>query len=65
MGALPTRRAATAPAAAGADYYGPAGLGEFTGPPKLVRSSGRSRDEAAARRLWAVSEELTGVTFAP
>jgi NAD(P)-dependent dehydrogenase (short-subunit alcohol dehydrogenase family) len=65
MGALPTLRAATDPAAAGGDYYGPAGLGEFTGPPRLVRSSARSRDEAAQRRLWAVSEELTGVTFAP
>ena len=65
MGSLPTVRAATDPAAAGGDYYGPAGLGEFTGPPKRVGSSARSRDEAAARRLWAVSEELTGVTFAP
>ena len=63
MGALPTVRAATDPAAAGGDYYGPAGLGEFTGPPRRVRSSARSRDEAAARRLWAVSEQLTGVTF--
>jgi NAD(P)-dependent dehydrogenase (short-subunit alcohol dehydrogenase family) len=65
MGALPTLRAATDPGAAGGDYYGPAGLGEFTGPPRLVRSSARSRDEAVQRRLWAVSEELTGVTFAP
>jgi NAD(P)-dependent dehydrogenase (short-subunit alcohol dehydrogenase family) len=64
MGALPTVRAATDPAAAGGDYYGPAGFGEFTGPPRLVRSSARSRDEAAQRRLWAISEELTGVTYA-
>ena len=64
MGALPTLRAATDPAVAGGDYYGPAGLGEFAGPPRLVRSSSRSHDEAAQRRLWAVSEELTGVTFA-
>jgi NAD(P)-dependent dehydrogenase (short-subunit alcohol dehydrogenase family) len=65
MGALPAVRAATDPAAAGGDYYGPAGLGEFAGPPRLVKSSSRSHDETAARRLWAVSEELTGVTFAP
>jgi NAD(P)-dependent dehydrogenase (short-subunit alcohol dehydrogenase family) len=65
MGALPTLRAATDPAAVGGDYYGPAGLGEMTGPPKRVGSSARSRDETAARRLWTVSEELTGVTFAP
>jgi NAD(P)-dependent dehydrogenase (short-subunit alcohol dehydrogenase family) len=64
MGSLPTLRAATDPAVAGGDYYGPAGLGEFAGPPRLVRSSSRSHDEAAQRRLWSVSEELTGVTFA-
>jgi NAD(P)-dependent dehydrogenase (short-subunit alcohol dehydrogenase family) len=63
MGALPTLRAATDPAVAGGDYYGPAGFGEFAGPPRLVRSSSRSRDEAAAARLWAVSQELTGVEF--
>ncbi|MGH3275654.1 MAG: oxidoreductase [Streptosporangiaceae bacterium] len=63
MGALATVRAATDPAVGGGDYYGPAGLGEFTGPPRRVRSSGRSHDEAAARRLWEVSEELTGVSY--
>jgi NAD(P)-dependent dehydrogenase (short-subunit alcohol dehydrogenase family) len=64
MGSLPTLRAATDPAVTGGDYYGPAGFGEFSGPPRLVRSSSRSHDEAVQRRLWAVSEELTGVTFA-
>jgi NAD(P)-dependent dehydrogenase (short-subunit alcohol dehydrogenase family) len=62
-GALPTVRAATDPAAAGGDYYGPSGFGEFAGPPVRVRSSGRSHDAAAARQLWAISEQLTGVTF--
>jgi NAD(P)-dependent dehydrogenase (short-subunit alcohol dehydrogenase family) len=64
MGSLPTLRAATDLAVAGGDYYGPAGFGQFAGPPRLVRSSSRSHDEAVQRRLWAVSEELTGVTFA-
>jgi NAD(P)-dependent dehydrogenase (short-subunit alcohol dehydrogenase family) len=63
MGALPTLRAATDPAASGGDYYGPAGLGESTGPPKRVKSSARSHDAEAQRRLWTVSEQLTGVTF--
>jgi NAD(P)-dependent dehydrogenase (short-subunit alcohol dehydrogenase family) len=63
MGALPTVRAATDPAAAGGDYYGPSGFGELTGPPRRVTSSARSHDQAAAARLWTVSEELTGVTF--
>src|ERR1700722_1801302 len=62
-GALPTVRAATAPAASGGDYYGPSGLGEFSGPPVRVRSSARSRDPAAQKQLWAISEQLTGVTF--
>jgi NAD(P)-dependent dehydrogenase (short-subunit alcohol dehydrogenase family) len=62
-GALPTVRAATDPAASGGDYYGPSGLGEFSGPPVRVRSSARSRDPAAQKQLWAISEQLTGVTF--
>ena len=63
MGALPTLRAATDPAAAGGQYYGPAGRGEFTGPARRVESSGRSRDAEIARRLWDESEQLTGVTY--
>ncbi|WP_193044532.1 SDR family NAD(P)-dependent oxidoreductase [Mycolicibacterium baixiangningiae] len=63
MGALPTLRAATDPEVRGGQYYGPSGIGETRGYPKLVGSSSQSRDEALARRLWAVSEQLTGVTF--
>jgi NAD(P)-dependent dehydrogenase (short-subunit alcohol dehydrogenase family) len=63
MGALPTVRAATDPAASGGDYFGPSGRGEFTGPPRRVGSSARSHDAAAAQRLWAVSEQLTGVAY--
>ena len=62
-GALPTVRAATDPAAGGGDYYGPSGFGEFSGPPVRVKSSARSHDASAARQLWAISEQLTGVTF--
>jgi NAD(P)-dependent dehydrogenase (short-subunit alcohol dehydrogenase family) len=63
MGALPTLRAATDPAAQGAQYYGPDGFAEQRGHPKLVNSSAQSHDEDLQRRLWTVSEELTGVTF--
>lgn len=63
MGALPTLRAATDPGAQGGQYYGPDGIGEVKGHPKVVASSAQSHDEAIARRLWTVSEELTGVTF--
>ena len=63
MGALPTLRAATDPAARGGEYYGPSGLGQMKGYPVLVSSNSRSHDEAAQRRLWAESERLTGVTY--
>jgi NAD(P)-dependent dehydrogenase (short-subunit alcohol dehydrogenase family) len=63
MGALPVLRAATDPGVLGGQYYGPRGLFGARGYPELARSSGRSRDTAIQRRLWAVSEELTGVTF--
>jgi NAD(P)-dependent dehydrogenase (short-subunit alcohol dehydrogenase family) len=63
MGALPTLRAATDPSVAGGQYYGPDGIGEQRGHPKLVQSSSRSHDEALQRKLWTVSEELTGVTY--
>jgi NAD(P)-dependent dehydrogenase (short-subunit alcohol dehydrogenase family) len=63
MGAEPTLRAATDPAAKNAEYYGPGGFGEQKGHPKLVASSAQSHDEAIQRRLWTVSEELTGVTY--
>ena len=33
------------------------------GYPKLAHSSRRCHDTAIQRRLWTVSEELTGVTF--
>jgi NAD(P)-dependent dehydrogenase (short-subunit alcohol dehydrogenase family) len=63
MGALPTLRAATDPTARGGQYYGPDGFLEQRGHPRLVASSAQSHDEELQRRLWAVSEELTGVTF--
>ncbi len=63
MGALPTLRAATDPDAEGGQYYGPDGLGEQRGHPKVVSSSAQSHDEELERRLWKVSEKLTGVTY--
>ncbi|MCV7093382.1 SDR family NAD(P)-dependent oxidoreductase [Mycobacterium interjectum] len=63
MGALPTLRAATDPGVLGGQYYGPDGFGEQRGHPKLVASSAKSHDVAMQRRLWAVSEELTGVVY--
>ena len=63
MGSLPTVYAAASPDVRGGDYIGPGGLMEQRGWPKKVQSNSRSHDEADATRLWAVSEELTGVTY--
>jgi len=63
LGALPTLRAAVDPSARGGDYYGPAGPFQYTGYPTRVDSSPRSHDAAARRRLWDVSEQLTGVSY--
>lgn len=63
MGALPTLRAATDLHAAGGQYYGPNGLGGVRGNPEVATSSRKSRDPELARRLWTVSEKLTGITY--
>ncbi|MET8828050.1 oxidoreductase [Streptomyces sp. NPDC004610] len=61
-GALPTLYAAVQDLP-GASYVGPDGRGEVRGHPTLVGRSAAASDPVVARRLWAVSEELTGVTF--
>jgi NAD(P)-dependent dehydrogenase (short-subunit alcohol dehydrogenase family) len=62
-GALPTLLAATSADVVGGDYYGPTRLLGMKGPPGQARSSRRAKDEATAGRLWAVSEQLTGVSY--
>nr|CRL71886.1 short chain dehydrogenase [Mycolicibacter nonchromogenicus] len=47
----------------GGQYYGPSGIGEQRGYPKLVDASKQAHDVELQQRLWAVSEELTGITF--
>ncbi|MGW2829720.1 oxidoreductase [Streptomyces sp. NPDC001286] len=61
-GALPTLYAAVQDLP-GASYVGPDGLGEMRGAPALVGRSAAASDPVTARRLWDVSEELTGVAF--
>ena len=65
MGALPTLYAATQPGLEGGTFCGPDGFLEQRGHPKPVSPSGAARDEQVARRLWEVSEEMTGVRFEP
>ncbi|AGN02394.1 short-chain dehydrogenase/reductase SDR [Salinarchaeum sp. Harcht-Bsk1] len=62
-GALPMLYAATSPELTGGEYVGPGGIANLRGAPEVQASSDRSYDEALARRLWPVSEELTGVEY--
>ena len=62
-GALPTLYAATMDLPGGA-YVGPDGIGESRGHPRLVGASKAATSLETARRLWEVSEELTGVRYA-
>jgi NAD(P)-dependent dehydrogenase (short-subunit alcohol dehydrogenase family) len=63
MGALPTLYAATSPDVRGGGYFGPDGPFESRGHPRPVGRSGAARDPETARRLWEVSEDLTGVRY--
>jgi NAD(P)-dependent dehydrogenase (short-subunit alcohol dehydrogenase family) len=63
MGALPLLYAATAPDLPGGSYVGPDGPAEMRGHPVLVQATRRANDEESARRLWDISERLTGVTY--
>jgi NAD(P)-dependent dehydrogenase (short-subunit alcohol dehydrogenase family) len=62
-GALPSLYGATVPDLPSGTYVGPSGFFEGRGHPKLVSASKAARDAATARRLWEVSEQLTGVSY--
>ena len=61
-GAWPTLMAATADLP-GDTYCGPSGPGQLAGSPVVVGRSKLARDAAAARRLWEISEQVTGVAY--
>jgi NAD(P)-dependent dehydrogenase (short-subunit alcohol dehydrogenase family) len=61
-GALPTLYAAVEDVP-GAAYVGPDGFAEMRGGPTLVGRTRAASDAGVARRLWDVSEGLTGVRF--
>jgi NAD(P)-dependent dehydrogenase (short-subunit alcohol dehydrogenase family) len=63
MGALPTLYAATSPDLPGGTFVGPDGFMEQRGHPHVVTGAGKAYDEDAWRRLWEVSEQLTGVQY--
>jgi NAD(P)-dependent dehydrogenase (short-subunit alcohol dehydrogenase family) len=61
-GAWPTLYAATQDLPGGT-YVGPGGPAEFRGHPKIVTGTKAAYDLESARRLWEISEGLTGVTY--
>ena len=63
MGALATVHAAAAEGLTGGEYIGPDGKGAKKGFPALELPHPSALDEAVARKLWDVSEQLTGVKF--
>jgi len=63
IGALPTLQAALDPDAERNDYFGPGGFMEMRGYPKKVETSAAAKDANLAKRLWVVSEELTGISY--
>ncbi|MBT3318916.1 MAG: SDR family NAD(P)-dependent oxidoreductase [Clostridia bacterium] len=62
-GTLPGVRASLDVEAVGGTYYGPGGRGGMKGKPVIVESNKASHSEPDAKRLWTISQELTGVTF--
>ncbi|MFI8287729.1 SDR family NAD(P)-dependent oxidoreductase [Streptomyces sp. ms191] len=63
-GALPQLYAATDPGAEGGTFIGPDGMAELRGAPTRVTPAPRAVDAATGRRLWELSERLTGVRYA-
>ncbi|MDX2676928.1 oxidoreductase [Streptomyces soliscabiei] len=62
-GALPTLYAATAPGVRPDSFTGPS-VAMWRGAPAPSRRAPWTLDDRAAERLWAASEELTGVSYA-
>ncbi|MFD8905842.1 short chain dehydrogenase, partial [Streptomyces sp. NPDC059513] len=61
---LPALYAATAPDSRGGAFYGPKGPGHLGGAPAEQKLFSRLTGTDEARRVWEVSEKLTGVRFA-
>jgi NAD(P)-dependent dehydrogenase (short-subunit alcohol dehydrogenase family) len=59
---LPALLAATSDGPGG-QMYAPSGPGHLGGAPALQQTFSRVTDEANASRMWALSEEMTGVRF--
>jgi len=63
VGALGGLRAATDPTAQSDNYFGSPSMGGMKGHPALVKSNDLSYNVDNAKKLWKLSEELTGVSY--
>jgi len=63
MGALPTLFAATNRELKGGEYIGPDGRGNHKGNPAISVEGDKLFNAALAKKLWDVSENLTGITY--
>jgi NAD(P)-dependent dehydrogenase (short-subunit alcohol dehydrogenase family) len=65
-GILPALYAATSPQAQNGAFYGPRGFMGLAGGGVIeANTPSHAKNEADGRRLWEVSERLTGVTYPP
>lgn len=62
-GALPILMAAADPTVRGGAYLGATHLNELKGPPGPAKAEPQALDTDVAARLWAASEQMTGVRF--
>ncbi len=62
-GAMPTLLAALGNDVKGGEYFGPTGRREMKGPAGRARIAGRAKNTEVAKRLWEVSEQLTGIQY--
>ncbi len=62
-GALPILYAALDENVEGGDFIGPDGLFQIRGYPTKVNPDEYARDEKIAKRLWGLSEEMTGIYY--
>ena len=62
-GAQPTLRAALDLSLPGGTYVGPDGKDGYRGKPVRMESNEISKDEGIAKRLWELSEQLSGISY--
>jgi NAD(P)-dependent dehydrogenase (short-subunit alcohol dehydrogenase family) len=63
QGVLPTLRAAFDADANSGDYFGPSKFFEMHGNPVVVKSTEKSYDLEASKKLWEISEQLTDIKY--